>query len=78
MTLRSKQYDRNKIKTVKLTEAEIRTVSDALNNYEGDYQHSDSGWKYSGLSKAEIKRFYRVREKLIGTPMPQINQDTWI
>tara|TARA_R110002012_G_scaffold181198_3_gene347109 strand:- start:46 stop:246 length:201 start_codon:yes stop_codon:yes gene_type:complete len=66
------------MKTVKLTDAEIRTISLALDNYEGDYQHSDSGWKYSGLSKAEIKRFYRVREKLIGTPMPQPIEDTWI
>ena len=65
------------MKTVKLTDAEIKTVSDVLDNYEMDHEHIDSGWKYSGLSKSEIKRFYRVREKLIGTPMPQINQDTW-
>tara|TARA_R110002012_G_scaffold287509_1_gene479903 strand:- start:237 stop:464 length:228 start_codon:yes stop_codon:yes gene_type:complete len=74
MTLRSKQYDRNKIKTVKLTEAEIRTVSDALDNYEADLQHTDTGWEYSGLSKAEIKRFYVVREKLVGTPSPNGEQ----
>jgi len=66
------------MKTVKLTDAEIRTISDVLDNYEMDQQHTDSGWKYSGLSKAGIKRFYVVREKLVGTPMPQPIEDTWI
>ena len=65
------------MKTVKLTDAEIRMVSLALDTYESDYQHGDSGWRYSGLSKSEIKRFYRVREKLTGTPMPQPIEDTW-
>jgi len=62
------------MKTVKLTDAEIKTISLALDSFEGDHQHSDSGWMYSGLSKSEIKRFYQVREKIVGTPAPDIKE----
>lgn len=59
------------MKTLKLTNAEIRMLEAAIGEFELCF---DEGWEYSGYSKAQVKVFYRLREKVNGSPVPDINE----
>ena len=59
------------MKTLKLTNAELGMLEAALGEFEYCFLE---GWEYSGYSKARVKAFYQLREKVYGTPMPDINE----
>jgi len=58
-------------KTLKLTETEIYILTRALGEFELGFQEN---WSNSGYSKAQVKAYYRLREKVKGTPPPDINE----
>lgn len=60
-------------KTLKLTKVEHRMLKTALRDFELGF---DEGWDYSGYSKAEVKAFYRLREKAEGVPVPNTTVET--
>lgn len=59
--------------TVTLTQDELRMLSEAFNKFELSYY---DGWQYSGYTKSQIKNYYNVKEKLVGTPQPKM-MDVW-
>jgi|21_taG_2_1085346.scaffolds.fasta_scaffold00751_1 hypothetical protein len=60
-------------KTLKLTDAELGMLENAIEEFELGVQDN---WWNSGYTKARVKAFYRLREKVFGTPPPNIN-DVW-
>jgi len=58
-------------KTLKLTETELHILTRALGEFELGLQDN---WSNSGYSKAQVKAYYRLREKVKGTPPLDINE----
>lgn len=59
------------IKTLKLTETELHILKNALGEFELGFQDN---WSNSGYSKAQVKAFYSLREKVTGKPPLDINE----
>ena len=58
-------------KTLKLTKTERHILTRALGEFELGLQDN---WKNTGYSKAEVKAFYNLREKVTGKPPQDINE----
>lgn len=59
--------------TVTLTKDELHMLDEAFGEFELSF---DDGWQYSGYTKSQIKNFFNAKEKLFGTPQPNI-KDLW-
>ena len=58
-------------KTLELTEPEVRMLETAMGEFELGFV---DGWEYSGYSKAQVKAYFRLREKVNDSPVPDINE----
>ena len=58
-------------KTLKLTKKELHMMTRAIGEFELGVQEN---WQNSGYSKAEVKAFYNLREKVKGIPPLDINE----